>query len=179
MPDGGNDNAIDLLLDDHRAVEALFDRIEDEQDPDRALEILREIVVELAVHARIEEEIFYPAARAALGSDATAVLDEAAVEHAWLKKMIVDLSVLTDDDGFFRAKVKVLGEYVRHHVLEEEGELIPMIESSGIDLVALGRRLRQRRRLLRQVHAGPASHALPTHLDANPEPFPDPDRVEP
>jgi hypothetical protein len=171
MPDGGsenaNPNAIDLLLNDHRVVEALFDRFEDEDDPAEALEILRKIVVELAVHARIEEELFYPAARSVLGSDAKSVLDEAAVEHASLKKMIVDLSVLTDEDGFFRAKVKVLGEYVRHHVLEEEGELIPMIESSGIDLDALGRRLRQRREILLQVHA------VPERVD--PEQFPDTD----
>jgi hypothetical protein len=151
-----NHNAIDLLLNDHRLVESLFDRFEDEDDPDEALEILRQIVIELAVHARIEEELFYPAARSVLGSDAKAVLDEAAVEHASLKKMIVDLSVLSDQDDFFRAKVKVLGEYVRHHVLEEEGELIPMIESSGIDLDALGRRLRQRKEILLRVHAVPA-----------------------
>lgn len=109
MPDGGNENAIDLLLDDHRAVEALFDRFEDESDPDAALGILRKIAIELAVHARIEEELFYPAARSVLGNDAKALLDEAAVEHASLKKMIIDLSVLTAQDGFFRAKVKVLG----------------------------------------------------------------------
>lgn len=156
MPESGNENAIDLLLNDHRKVEALFDRFEDEEDPARMLEILRTIVVELAVHARIEEELFYPAAREALGGDAKDVLDEAAVEHASLKKMIVDLSVLGEDDAFFRAKVKVLGEYVRHHVLEEEGELIPMIESSGIDLDALGRRLRERKAVLMQVHEGPA-----------------------
>lgn len=172
MLDGKNENAIDLLLNDHRVVEALFDRFEDEDDPAEALRILRKIVVELAVHARIEEELFYPAARSVLGSDAKAVLDEAAVEHASLKKMIVDLSVLTDEDGFFRAKVNVLGEYVRHHVLEEEGELIPMIESSGIDLDALGRRLRQRKETLLQVHAFPEqSHAPPEH--------PHPDRVDP
>lgn len=170
MPDSANDNAsenaienaIDLLLNDHRAVEALFDRFEDEEDPSRALEILRTIVVELAVHARIEEELFYPAAGSALGSDAKAVLDEAAVEHASLKKMIIDLSVLGEEDAFFRAKVKVLGEYVRHHVLEEEGELMPMIESSGIDLDALGRRLRQRKAVLLQVHEGPVE---PTDTD--------------
>jgi hypothetical protein len=161
MPDGehANHNAIDLLLNDHRVVEALFDRFEDADDPDEALEILRQIVIELAVHARIEEELFYPAARSVLGSDAKAVLDEAAVEHASLKKMIIDLSVLTDEDHFFRAKVKVLGEYVRHHVLEEEGELIPMIESSGLDLDALGRRLRQRKDVLLQIHA------VPEHVD--------------
>jgi hypothetical protein len=171
MPDGekegANHNAIDLLLNDHRVVEALFDRFEDEDDPEEAMEILRKIVVELAVHARIEEELFYPAARSVLGSDAKAVMDEAAVEHASLKKMIVDLSVLTDEDDFFRAKVKVLGEYVRHHVLEEEGELIPMIESSGIDLDALGRRLRQRKEILLQVHT------VPEHVE--PERIPDRD----
>lgn len=160
MADSGNEytienvgeNAIDLLLNDHREVEALFDRFEDEADPVRATGILRKIVVALAVHARIEEELFYPAVRSALGSDAKAVLDEAAVEHASIKKMIIDLSVLGEGDSFFRAKVKVLGEYVRHHVLEEEGEMMPMIESSGIDLDALGRRLRQRRSVLLQVH---------------------------
>lgn len=160
MADSGNEytienageNAIDLLLNDHREVEALFDRFEDEEDPGRAIDILRTIVVELAVHARIEEELFYPAVRSALGGDAKAVLDEAAVEHASIKKMIIDLSVLGEEDPFFRAKVKVLGEYVRHHVLEEEGEMMPMIESTDIDLDALGRRLRQRRSVLMQVH---------------------------
>jgi len=155
MTESGNENAIDLLLDDHRAVEALFDRFEDEEDTVRALGILRRIVVELSVHARIEEELFYPAVREALGGEAKAVLDEAAVEHASLKKMIIDLSVLGEEDAFFRAKVKVLGEYVRHHVLEEEGELMPMIESAGIDLDALGRRLRQRKAILLQVNERP------------------------
>lgn len=155
MHDSVNDNAIDLLLDDHRAVEALFDRFDDEDDPQRARDILRTIVVELAVHARIEEELFYPAVRSAMDGDAKAVLDEAAVEHAWVKKMIIDLSVLSVDDAFFRAKVKVLGEYVRHHVLEEEGELMPMVESSGLDLEALGRSMRQRKAILMQVHDVP------------------------
>ena len=78
----------------------------------------------LTVHATIEEELFYPAAREALGEDADLV-DEADIEHASAKELIAQIEGSSPEDDHFDARVKVLGEYIDHHVKEEEGEMFP------------------------------------------------------
>ena len=90
----------------------------------------------LTVHATIEEEIFYPAAREAeVESD---LLDEAEVEHASAKDLIAQIQEMSPEDELYDAKVKVLGEYVQHHVQEEEGELFVRCQSADMDLDELG-----------------------------------------
>jgi len=142
-------SALTLLKADHEKVKELFDRYEKQKErmtkPQRA-QLAIEICGELKVHAQIEEEIFYPALREHV-ENVEEILNEADVEHSSARKLIAMIEGETDGEQF-DAKVKVLGEYVRHHVKEEESELFPNIRKSQIDLEALGQLLEARKREL-------------------------------
>lgn len=100
--------------------------------------------MELTVHTQIEEKIFYPAVREAIKD--TDLLDEAEVEHASAKDLIAQLQDATDIDEKFDAKVKVLGEYIDHHVKEKRNELFPKARAAhGLDLVGMREQLAQRK----------------------------------
>jgi len=94
----------------------------------------------LTVHATVEEQIFYPACDDSV-EKAEDLLAEARVEHQTIKEMIARIEAQQPGTVEFDAEVKVLGEYVKHHVKEEEGELFPKVRKSGLDLEELGRRL--------------------------------------
>jgi hemerythrin superfamily protein len=134
-------DAIDLLKQDHREVEALFREFESADDDATKVELAGRICGELVVHAEIEERIFYPAAREALPEDKEDLVSEAKVEHTSLKNLIADIDASSPRDELFEANVKVLSEYVKHHVREEETELMPAVRRTGIDLAALGEKL--------------------------------------
>lgn len=144
---GGEPNAIDLLKKDHDDVQALFKEYqllaegEGEVSDKRALST--QICGMLAVHAMIEEEVFYPAAREA-GVDA-ALLNEAEIEHGAAKELIAQIGASDASDPLYDARVKVLGEYIRHHVKEEEGELFPACRKTEMDLKEIGARLQRRK----------------------------------
>jgi uncharacterized protein (UPF0335 family) len=104
------------------------------------------ICLALKVHTQIEEEIFYPAARAATKDDD--LLDEATVEHAGAKDLIAQIESMKVGDDLYDAKVKVLGEQIKHHVKEEQEELFPEARESGMDLRALGEQLAARKKEL-------------------------------
>ncbi len=144
--DGGID-AIDLLKKDHDEVSALLEQYEalaeGEGDLGDKRTLSTEICGLLAVHAMLEEEIFYPAA-GAKGVD-SALLNEADVEHASVKELIARIGESHPSDVLYDARVKVLGEYVRHHVKEEEGELFPACRKSEMDLAAIGAELQSRK----------------------------------
>ena len=107
----------------------------------------------VAVHALIEEEIFYPAARKA-GVDAD-LLDEADIEHGSAKQLIAEIGAARASDSHYDARVKVLGEYIRHHVKEEENELFPACRKSDMDMAEIGSRLQKRKaQLLRKLAGG-------------------------
>lgn len=146
-------DAIDLLTEDHRKVDELFEEYEaskDEADDGAKEERVAEICLELTIHASVEEEIFYPAAREALeAEDDAETLDEAEVEHQTIKDLVEQLQTMTAGEELYDAKVKVLAEYVKHHVQEEEGELFPALRGSAADLEALGAELAQRKEELR------------------------------
>jgi len=149
MTSSENTNAIDLLKRDHDDVDKLFSQYEDikdgDDDADKEL-LVAQICDALTVHAQIEEEIFYPAARRALDEDeGKDLLDEAAVEHQTLKDLIARLEAAPTDDPLYDAGVKVLSEYVKHHVREEESELFPQVKRSDLDLDAMGVALRARK----------------------------------
>ena len=110
--------AVGMLAADHRKVEQLFARYEQSQDNDEKYDIARQACTALVIHALIEEEIFYPASRAAL-KDADK-LDEAQVEHDTIKILIDAIMTSEPEMPFYDSKVKVLAEYVAHHVREEE-----------------------------------------------------------
>jgi hemerythrin-like domain-containing protein len=136
-------SAITLLKGDHREVEEFFEEYE-ELDNNRAkAELARKICNALKVHTQIEEEIFYPAARKA--TDDNDLLDEALVEHAGAKHLISEIESMKVGDDLYDAKIRVLGEQIKHHVKEEEGELFPEIESSEMDVTTVGKQLTDRK----------------------------------
>lgn len=143
------ESAVEVLKQDHDEVEKLFDQFEDAKDesnPELQAQIVAAVCKALTIHAQIEEEIFYPAMRRE--DDAQDLVDEAAVEHQTLKNLVAELTAATPDDDLYDAKVKVLSEYVKHHVKEEEGELFPLARKADLDLETLGRELLARKEAL-------------------------------
>jgi len=111
-----------------------------------ALALAARICRELTVHAQIEEEIFYPAAREVLRDED--LIDEATVEHASAKDLIAQIESSSPGDDLFDAKVKVLGEYINHHVKEEQNELFPKMRQTSLDLTEIGQRMMARKQEL-------------------------------
>jgi len=139
-------DATELLVADHREVQRLFAAYRKLADGAAAAErapLAEEICTLLTVHAAIEEEIFYPEARA--GGVEARLLDEGEVEHAAAKEIVAQLRDSDAGDALYDARVKVLGEYVDHHVGEEEGELFAKCRASAIDLHAVGARVAARK----------------------------------
>ena len=149
-------DAIKLLTQDHKAVKKLFDEydklVKAEAEPDLREALAQQICEMLTAHATIEEELFYPQARDALGEEAD-LIDEATVEHASAKDLIAQIQEASPDEALYDAKVKVLGEYIQHHVKEEEGEIFPKIKKSDLDLSALGEEMAQRKEQLQSSFA--------------------------
>jgi hemerythrin superfamily protein len=149
---GSEDDALHILAEDHKKVIELFDEFErmkeDEDTDDEAKQMLVETAcAELTIHAQVEEEIFYPAARDAI--DDMDLLDEAEVEHASAKQLISELAAMQPDDDLYDAKFTVLGEYVKHHIQEEEKELFPKIKKADLELEELGQEISERKLELR------------------------------
>ena len=148
-------DATTLLAKDHKDVKALFKRYEKltkaEADGSERQELAEQICEMLTVHAQIEEEIFYPAVREAdVDED---LLDEAEVEHASAKDLIGQIQSMQPEDDLYDAKVTVLGEYINHHVEEEEGEMFPKARRAKVDLVGLAEQLMQRKQELMSAPA--------------------------
>lgn len=141
-------DAIALLIADHRRVDELFKQFEAEDDNRTKAALATEICNELTVHATVEEEIFYPQTVGAFeveGVDEKDLVWEATVEHGTLEGLIASLDGVDADDEMFDAHVKVLKEYVKHHVKEEEGEMFPKVRRTGLDLEALGAAMQARK----------------------------------
>lgn len=140
-------DAVDLLDADHIAVKKLFTaykKLCDQDAPaDEKRDVAEQICKELTVHARIEEEIFYPELREAI--DADDLLDEAEVEHGTAKDLIAQISDMSPDDDLYDARVTVLGEYIDHHVKEEREEIFVKARKARLDLVAMADELSQRK----------------------------------
>jgi hypothetical protein len=136
--------AISLLKKDHREVEGWFDEYEQLDDEGEKRELFNKIALALKVHTTIEEEIFYPEERGDVEED---MLDEAYVEHDGAKKLIAEIEAMQPDDEFYDAKVKVLGEYIKHHVKEEEqpGGIFAQAKRGDEDLDAMGERMEARK----------------------------------
>jgi len=140
-------NALKVLEQDHDAVDALFKQYESDKDdmkPAQKQKLATQICEMLTVHATIEEEIFYPAVRN-LDEEVRDLVSEAAVEHQSLKDIIGRLEAAPPSDPLYDAGVKVLSEYVKHHVKEEESELFPKVRSSDLDLDTVGQQLLDRK----------------------------------
>ncbi|HWT12901.1 MAG TPA: hemerythrin domain-containing protein [Allosphingosinicella sp.] len=158
-------NGLQLLAQDHRKVEDLFERFEKASGASAKQRIVEQICTELKVHALIEEEIYYPAIRGKVEEDA---LDEAYVEHDSAKLLINELESAEPDEEFYDAKVKVLQELIEHHVKEEEKErdnLFQQTRAADVDLEALGERLAARKaELMAQAESEGLPPAQPATL---------------
>jgi hemerythrin superfamily protein len=149
-------SVFDLLKADHRKVEKLFAAFEDAED-EQKVELAREICTELSVHAEAEEKAFYPAAREALGDEGDDLVREAIVEHRSLKELIAAIDGSSPKQDLFEANVKVLKEYVEHHVKEEEKELFPMLEKADFDAQVAGAKVAATKtRLMKKVTEQPS-----------------------
>lgn len=140
-------DAIAMLRADHKKVSEMFERYENLRTDKQKTALAREICRELTVHAQLEEEIFYPAAREAI--DEEDLMDEAEVEHQSAKDLIAQIVESSPGEELFDAKVKVLGEYIKHHFKEEQNDMFPEVKSNGLDLKALGEKMRVRKEKLR------------------------------
>jgi hemerythrin superfamily protein len=143
-------DALVLLATDHKEVNKLFKAyeklIKSEAESDERAGLSMQICEMLTAHATIEEEIFYPALRDAL--DADDLLDEAEVEHASAKDLIAQIKSMDPDEALYDAKVTVLGEYIAHHVQEEENEIFPKARKAKVNLQELGIQLLARKQEL-------------------------------
>ena len=134
-------DAVALLKADHRKVEDLFAKFEAAKGDGRKKALAEQICMELTIHTKIEEDIFYPACEGAVEDD---LLKEAYVEHDGAKVLIAEIEAGGPDDDFYEAKVKVLSEMIEHHVEEEEKRVEGMFSQArkaGLDMDALGERM--------------------------------------
>lgn len=145
MADLKTPDAVALLKADHEKVAGLFESFEKASGDSRKQSIAEEICLELTVHAKIEEEIFYPACEGKVEED---LLKEAYVEHDGAKVLIAEIEAGSPSDEYYDAKVKVLGEQIEHHVEEEEARmegLFAQARKAGLDMDALGEQMAARK----------------------------------
>jgi hemerythrin-like domain-containing protein len=138
--------ALEMLIADHRKVSMMFDQYEDEKEDsgeDQKRELAQRICMELKVHTQVEEELFYPWARENLEEED--LIEEATVEHQSAKDLIAQIEGAGEIDETFDAKVKVLGEYIKHHVNEEENEMFPQLRGEQEALDELGQEMTARK----------------------------------
>jgi hemerythrin superfamily protein len=140
-------DAITLLEADHKAVKGLFEEFRSAgEGAHRTKEgIANRAFVELIVHTKLEEEIFYPAVREQ-GRELADMIAEATEEHHVVDLLIAELEKLSSDDERYDAKFTVLMENVEHHVKEEEGELFPKAgKALRSELAQLGEQMAERK----------------------------------
>lgn len=144
--------ATELLRADHKLVSNLFAEYEKARSTGKKKELVARICQELSVHAQVEEEIFYPAVKKALKDKQ--LVPEATVEHATLKALIAQVEGVEPDGEMFDAKIKVLSEYVEHHVKEEQNEMFPKAKAAKLDMAELGTEITTRKQELMAEKSG-------------------------
>lgn len=153
MTETKKQDGIALLKADHRKVEDLFSKFESAKDAGKKKDLAEKICMELTVHAKIEEEIFYPACEGAVEED---LLREALVEHDGAKVLIAEIEAGGPDEKFYDAKVKVLSEMIEHHVKEEEMRVEGMFSQArkaGVDMDELGEKMASAKEQLLSTYA--------------------------
>jgi len=144
-------DAIGMLRADHEKVLEMFARYEGLRTDGQKEKLAREICKEVSVHAQLEEELFYPAVRAAIQDNA--LMDEADVEHRSAEDLCAQIQESRAGDELFDARIKVLGEYIKHHIKEEQNEMFVQVRKSELDLKALAEQMRTRKQvLLTELH---------------------------
>lgn len=136
-------DAMAMLKADHKLVAGLFEEFEKTKSDARKTAIVAQICKELSIHAQIEEEIFYPAVKAALKD--RELVPEATVEHAAVKDLVAAVQGKAPFGEMYDAKVKVMAEFVKHHVKEEEKEMFPRVRKTTLDVKALGAQMAARK----------------------------------
>lgn len=140
---------IEMLKADHKKVKKAFkdfEKLDLEQDSESAEALVSQTLAEIEIHAALEEQVFYPAARGAIKEED--LIDEAEVEHMTAKVLIEQLKSMSAEDEKFAATFTVLGEYIDHHVKEEESEFFPKLRRTALDLEAMGEQIARRKRQL-------------------------------
>jgi hemerythrin-like domain-containing protein len=144
--------AVAMLKDDHERVKSLFDQFGEAKSRPAKLKIVRAALTELKVHAAIEEELFYPAVRKPVGKE---VMNEADEEHHVAKLLVAELDRMDGSESHFDAKFTVLAESVRHHIKEEENEMLPKAERVKLDFAALAAKMLRRKQKLQAAGVPP------------------------
>jgi hypothetical protein len=148
-------DAIEMLMADHKKVLKLFkdyEKLKESGTKAKKSDLATTICLEITVHSMLEEEIFYPAVRAAIDDDD--MMDEALVEHAGAKDLIDQLQEMEPGDELYDAKVTVLGEEIEHHVTEEEKEMLKKAKKANLDTAELGELMMQRKQVLMEELGG-------------------------
>lgn len=135
--------ALDMLVEDHRRVQALFRQFDKADDDATREDIVRAACREITIHAAIEEELFYPAVQHEIKDPD--LVDEATVEHASARQLIEQIGTMRPEDALFEATFRVLGEYLNHHIGEEEDTLFAEVRRTRLDLHTLGVAMHERR----------------------------------
>lgn len=141
----GKTDALSMLKADHDKVRKMFKDFEklDTEDTEEKAQLVKQACTELKAHSQIENEIVYPALREAIEDDE--LMNEARVEHEAAEELIAQLEEMQPQDEMYDAKFTVLGEYVNHHIAEEQKEMFPRARKAKIDLAGLGERIAQRK----------------------------------
>jgi hypothetical protein len=154
---GAKNQIVEMLKADHKKAKKAFkdfEKLDPHEDPESCQAIVEQTCAELEVHAELEEQVFYPAARSAIKEED--LMDEAEVEHMTAKVLIQQLKEMGADDEKFAATFKVLGEYVNHHVQEEEGEMFKQLTRPGVDWDSVLEQMQQQRMQLLEEKGLPA-----------------------
>lgn len=162
---------IEMLKADHRKAKKAFEdfeRLDPEQDAEQCEAIVAQTCSELMLHMRLEEDCFYPATREAI--DDTDQMDEAELEHASAKSLIQQLRDMSPEDDKWAARFTVLGEYINHHVKEEETGMFPEVSKKKLDWADLLQQMRSRRQVLmeEEMPEGAAEKAQESDAEATP-----------
>ena len=153
-------SAIELLREDHQKVQELFEEFEGADNRSRQ-RIVDQALTELEIHSKLEEGLIYPAIRDALDEDD--MMDEALEEHHVVELLIKELRKMGPKDERYKAKFTVLAEIVKHHIEEEESEVLPQAEETDIDMAELGQEaMALKEKLMSKMQSGSSSKKKPS-----------------
>jgi hypothetical protein len=142
-------NAVQMIRRDHKRVAGLFKKFDRAKTSAAKKRIVEQLAKQLDMHSRLEEEIFYPAVRRELGEED--LVEEARKEHQEVKEIVQQLKQMDGEGDRFEATFSELVECIQHHVEEEEGELLPTVEESNMDLTQYGEQMSERKEELTEA----------------------------
>jgi hypothetical protein len=144
---------IEMLKEDHRRVKRAFrdaEALAEKEEFEQLQQLVQQTCAELKVHASLEEELFYPAVRESIKQPE--LVDEAEIEHMSAKELIAQIEAMQPEESRYAAAFKVLGEYVKHHIREEENEMFVQLERSRVDWESLLQEIQAKRPVLMEEH---------------------------